>query len=585
MSAFTKELDNEYSIQIGENGHAENKWSSDNREKIVQFSFQLSRTTHKQIQHLESKFREILHGIQHQYESKQIAAPIYEELITTLYKLIAQTRDIVDGKGEYSLSYMMLYVWFDFFPESAKYMLSRFVTNTDEQEDEKSHTHPFGSWKDIKYFADFCYLKEENHPFISYCVALLNKQLREDEERVIYGNKEISLVAKWIPREKSKFGWLFEMLAHDYFNEFMPSSEKINYSIPSHYRALLKCKTHYRKLLSKLNAILDTVQIKQCSNTWASIEPSKQTAITMKRQNKAFLNVDKMGRQRSYEEDRIVCAQHFTEHIEKAVRGEVTIKGKRLGMEEFVKEAIELTNSTVEHKELVDLLDAQWKNSSTATQSLEKMIPMVDVSGSMEGDPLHAAIGLGIRVAEKSIIGKRIMTFSASPTWVNLEGIDSFVHMVAKVKQSDWGVNTNFYAALDLILKVIVNMKMSAEDAEDMTLAIFSDMQIDCADPSRLSNKDLFSTIESKYANAGIAICGKPYKVPHILFWNLRSTNGFPSLASNKNTSMMSGYSPALLNLFCEDGKDSFRNPWSMLMYSLSNKRYDDVEKFIMSQF
>jgi hypothetical protein len=115
-----------------------------------------------------------------------------------------------------------------------------------------------------------------------------------------------------------------------------------------------------------------------------------------------------------------------------------------------------------------------------------------------------------------------------------------------------------------------------------MTLAIFSDMQIDRADSSY---KDMFSIIRTKYANAGIAVCGKPYSLPHILFWNLRSTNGFPTLSNQQNTSMMSGYSPALLNLFCEDGKESFRNPWTMLMYSLSNKRYSDVEEFMISQF
>jgi hypothetical protein len=576
MSQLIQELDNLSSIKIGENGHAENIWSKDNREKIVQFSFQLTRTNQSQIENLEIVFRNLLTDINYHYESKKIIAPIYEELIITLYKLIAQTRDIFDGKGEYSLSYMMLYVWFDFFPDSARYMLSRFVEDPNDK-------HPYGSWKDIKYFADMCYLRDETHPLISYSIQLLNTQLKDDYDKIVYGNQDISLVAKWIPREKSKFGWLFEKLAEDYYQEFMPVKGTFNPTISSHVKGLLKCKTHYRKLLSKLNKVLDTVQIKQCSNQWESIQPSKQTAITMKRQNKAFFNIDKKGNQRSSNEDRIICSQHFKEYINKATRGEVQIKGKRLGMNEFVKEAIELSHSLpAENTELIELLNAQWKNNSSSTLVLEKMIPMVDVSGSMDGDPLNAAIGLGLRVAEKSLIGKRIMTFSASPSWVNLEGIDSFVHMVAKVKQADWGMNTNFYAALDLILTAIVNMKMSAEDVEDMTLAIFSDMQIDRADSSY---KDMFSIIRTKYANAGIAVCGKPYSLPHILFWNLRSTNGFPTLSNQQNTSMMSGYSPALLNLFCEDGKESFRNPWTMLMYSLSNKRYSDVEEFMISQF
>jgi hypothetical protein len=39
----------------------------------------------------------------------------------------------------------------------------------------------------------------------------------------------------------------------------------------------------------------------------------------------------------------------------------------------------------------------------------------------MEGDPMNVAIALGIRIAEKSIIGKRVLTFSSKPTWINLE--------------------------------------------------------------------------------------------------------------------------------------------------------------------
>ena len=55
-------------------------------------------------------------------------------------------------------------------------------------------------------------------------------------------------------------------------------------------KAVLKCKTEYRKILSAINKQIDTVQIKQCSHHWSEIEPSKQTSITMHKQKKAFLN-------------------------------------------------------------------------------------------------------------------------------------------------------------------------------------------------------------------------------------------------------------------------------------------------------
>jgi hypothetical protein len=211
------------------------------------------------------------------------------------------------------------------------------------------------------------------------------------------------------------------------------------------------------------------------------------------------------------------------------------------------------------------------------------MIAMVDVSGSMNGDPMYAAIALGIRVAEKSMLGKRVLTFSASPTWVNLDGRDTFIQMVETVRRADWGMNTNFAAALKMILDAIIVQKLKPEDVEDMVLAIFSDMQMDVADSSSTS---LMDSIERSYAKAGNRLWGKPFKTPHILFWNLRSTSGFPTLSTQKNASMMSGFSPALLNLFCEEGLEALQSctPWSMLVKSLKSERYKPMDTYIRSE-
>ena len=233
----------------------------------------------------------------------------------------------------------------------------------------------------------------------------------------------------------------------------------------------------------------------------------------------------------------------------------------------------------------IDLLNSQWRDNSSQNGKLGKMIAMVDVSGSMDGEPLHAAIALGIRVAEKSLLGKRVMTFSATPRWVNLQYKDNFVDMVEEVNKADFGLNTNFHAALDLILNAIVEAKMPSEDVEDMVLAIFSDMQIDEGD--KCDKKVLYDTMKTKYVEAGIKVNGKPYNPPHILFWNLRSTSGFPTLSSQPNTSMMSGFSPALLNLFCGEGLESLKicTPWSLLEKSLSLDRYKIMEDKFYDEF
>jgi hypothetical protein len=128
-----------------------------------------------------------------------------------------------------------------------------------------------------------------------------------------------------------------------------------------------------------------------------------------------------------------------------------------------------------------------------------------------------------------------------------------------------------------MILDAIVMAKMEPEDVEGLTLAVFSDMQMDQADRG---SSALYDRIRDKYAAAGMRIKGKPYKPPHILFWNLRSTSGFPTLSSQQNASMMSGFSPSMLSLFCEQGINSLQacSPWSLFVRSLENERYKIME-------
>jgi hypothetical protein len=403
---------------------------------------------------------------------------------------------------------------------------------------------------------------------VQYGCQLLLNQLKHDSL-----SDNPSLAAKWVPREKSQFGDLFTELAIDYFFDYTASAK----TDEARKRAIIKAKMDFRKLISSLNKKLDTVQIKQCGLHWSEIDPSKQTSITMHKQKKAFLNVKKDGSERYKLADRIVCANKFKEFAQKAVKGEVEVKGKRVGLNDFTKEALDLISRNQKTSSEAAILNAQWLDNSKQTGALGKMIAMVDVSGSMSGDPMNAAIALGIRVAEKSMLGKRVMTFSASPAWVNLTGQDTFVEMVDTVRRADWGMNTNFAAALTKILDAIVTQKLTPEDVEDMVLAIFSDMQMDQADPKSSS---LMASIENMYAEAGQRLWGRPFKAPHILFWNLRSTSGFPSLSTQKNASMMSGFSPALLNLFCEEGLSALQSctPWSLFMKSLDNERYKPLD-------
>jgi hypothetical protein len=563
MAALINSLDNYTPFQVGENGHDEYGWSNSIQEKILQLSFQVIRTDDAGVSSLSIILYDLLSSLKEKVETEE--KELAKGYLSILYRMIGQTRDIVSGKGECILSYMMIYTWNKFYPSLAQFALKCFVTH------ENKAVHQYGSWKDLKYFCKYCKSKGDlnDSPLIQYAVTLINEQLRKDNLHYAL-NKEISLVAKWVPREKSSFGWLYQALATDYFSIFLSSANTNDRRI----KATLKCKTEYRKLLSMLNKKIDTTQIKQCNQDWKNIDFNKVTSVTLTKQKKAFLNVNKNGEIRRPDSvDRITCADNLNEHIQKAVRGEVEMKGKRVSMADFTRQARDLLQSNGTQLEK-DLLNSQWRDNSSQTGTLGKMIAMVDVSGSMSGDPMDVAIALGIRIAENSIIGKRIMTFSATPTWVNLDPYPDFISQVDVVGRANWGMSTNFHAALDLILDAIVQNKMAPEDVQDMVLVILSDMQMDSGD--RCCKQVLYDQMKIKYEAAGIRVHGTPYKPPHILFWNLRSTSGFPSRTTQPNASMMSGFSPTLLNVFCEEGMDALQSctPWSLFIKSLENERY-----------
>lgn len=567
--ALVNALDQHTPLQVGENGTVEHGWSNDYSEKFTQFFFQLVRTNdttelEKQLDSMISMYK----------KDRQTYS-----YLGNLYKMIGQTRDIVAGKGEYSLSYMQIWVWYQHYPELAKYAFERFVYADDSSTN--ISTHAYGSWKDIKYFAD--YVKQrcggENHPLIELCVSLMVTRIFRDWER--FTNKQpISLAAKWCPREKSKFKWLYKLMVSSFRPDYFTTATTQG-QMSSAYK---KASRDFRKTLSTLNKYINTTQIAQCANDWSSIDFNQVTSITMRKNKLAFQNKNKQGAQRSSSADRIACAEKLSSHLEAARKDptQAKVHGKRVAVYELVKDALGV--STEDDKTVVNL---QWQDNATQNAGLGNFIPMADTSGSMTIDgcvPLFNSIGLSIRMAQLSGEGfrNRVMTFSAQPEWVNLDECDGdFVSCVRKVRDSNWGMNTNFYRALRMILDVIVENNLPPTEVENMVLAVFSDMQIDAASNENFDT--MYQTIEKMYADTGLASSyGVPYKAPHILFWNLRSTTGFPVLSSQKNVTMLSGYSAVLMNAFQNKGMDGLKEytPYKMICDILHNERYSCLDNY-----
>jgi hypothetical protein len=577
MSIFTAAVDSHISQlkQLGENGHVE--WGEekgpDFKERITQFQFQCVRCESSGLHTLEDQLTSILSDTRD------------KDFLSVLYKLIGQTRDIVGGKGERQISYMMILVWWRFYPELAKFALLSFVKINDDI--------PYGSWKDIKKLCE--YVKDETddseHPLILYGIELICDQLRLDSN--VTNNSDLSLCSRWVPRESSKKSkWLFRKIAVTYFPDFISTATNIE----SLEKAKRKTYMTFGRFVSSMNKRLDTVQIKMCGKTWSDIDHNKTTSITIMKNRNAFMNNSKKYKD-SDNADRIECAINFKDYIESRVSKGLHVKGKRIGIVDFVVEGMKVNSCIHPNHVDIDTINSQWSSFMEQVGDLNNMVAMVDQSGSMAGDPYHAAVGLGIAVASKSALGKRVMTFSYEPEWVNMEHCDNFMSYITKIQsvQHLAGFGTNFFKALKLVLDACVKGKVPDSVVRNMTLAIFSDMQIDAYSTTEPYGN--FSNIHS--TNANIPFDKKMLTmheriremyleagytgVPHILFWNLRHTSGYPTKSNMKNATMFSGFSPVLLNSFCNKGAEALleTTPWDALLDSLSNQRYDMLEQKI----
>ena len=600
-SSSSSQIDRIFTKQIGKNGHDEYGWSEYTKERIVQFNYQLVRTyKHAEIIHLADILYNIIKDLQDGLEKGKLLPDEFQEQIVMLYKLVGYTRDIVDGKGEYMLAYMQILVWYGFYPLLAEFLLKTFViipTTSDQ--------HPYGSWKDMKYFCNYC--KEEtgdnNHPLIHYAIELANSQLAKDVK-----NEKITLVAKWIPREKQpKFSWLFKKMSHFYFKEYLTTC--INDDASQQKRAKNKCEMEYRKLISHLNRRLDTTQIKQCENKWSQIEPSNITSQTLFKHRKAFLNIpnDKpvstvdSKTMRKTAKDRLYCRDNMIKYIESGVK-----KTSHIQLNEYVKTAIQIIAcDDAPKEEESNLLNTLWKQNAANNEPLRPMIAMVDTSLSMlKNDALYFALGLGIRVAEKNAyFGKQMMSFGKTSKWHNLEHCHDFISSVKAITTNNHEDNasqnslyleeySNLYDGIDKLLETIIETKMPEKQVAEMTIIIFSNMKF-IKEQNQVQTQDfitVYEAIKRKYETTGQKAINKAYTLPHIVFWNMESTHGFPCLSIHPNVTMISGNNPKLLNLFqdksdnsyCSDSYSPNITPFTKMKECLKNTRYKCLEEEIL---
>jgi len=407
------------------------------REQVVLLYGSLEAEQHSQL------FRELLHS-----SFSDMA------LLKLLFKMVAHTRDILHGKGERYLCYRMIYDWCLVDPVGGIKLLETCVRD-------------YGCWKDVKYFCDVVRSRSllgKDDELIMLAAKFMNQQLRDDW----YGSRDkVSLVCKWIPREKSAYGWLFDKMAFQWCNMVNPhilrSAEGDGY-----VRAITKCKMQYRKVLSSLNRYVGVAEVKKCERKWAEIKPVTITVDGIVRQANSYLNVtnamedafdglsDLMGCSTDHKgcctdhkgcsTDRHIAALNTKDFLKNGnYHNDATFSNAKVHSfvpGDFVKRAIHLidlhkseTNIHILQNILyqMELLNQLWNHFSKNVYTIDlSIVPVIDMSLSMNHLAMCHAIGLGCVVAAKSRVGHRVIVMDHTPTWIILDNME-FVDMVKTI--------------------------------------------------------------------------------------------------------------------------------------------------------
>jgi hypothetical protein len=583
-------------------------------------------------------------------------------ILKMLYKLIAQTRDFCYGKGERDITYMMIYKWYKYYPNMGLLALcammfsennipneGAFKTHIDTSNVYIPHQNSYGCFKDVKYFCN--YVKKygdkrtpnKNALLCKYAITMLNQRVYDDYMEYCKNGTMPSLAAKWVPRENSKYDWIFEQMAIQWANATNPhilssldleQYEGVDVSFKN-LKAVIKCKMMYRKVISQLSKLLDLPETKQCQNNWAEIDPAKITIDAMFRNSNALFNIDNTFEYREptiIDKDRRQCAYNIKDHIfmtemspqfklEKLRKS--YIYQHTFSPMQFVKQAIKLikckniydssTNVVQNILYQIGVLNDNWKRFSKKCNTLDFFIPIVDLSLSMDNDAIYNAIGMGCLIAEKSKIGQRVMVMDNVPTWVNLDGcVGNFVEMVETLySYTSKNTISNILKTFDTIIQSISNTNNDANSEKmDLIFVIFMNQnsfwKYENVSATRLRSSAAqnggLSHIFSSEANENEIIHpiiidrfkSAKVNIPHIVYWNCSNATTYiddelirPISSITPKSCMVSGTNAELLNHFSFIGWDDQYNNSAIdtLENILSNSRYDMMDNLFEKYF
>ncbi len=481
---------------------------------------------------------------------------------TDFLTMLFQTRDIRGGKGEKDLFVTMMVEVMRLRPQWVP-VLCKLIPE-------------YGCWKDIwritEGLLEFERTNKHSEKSVVPCIRAIDDCIRVQWEADVKAEHP-SLLAKWLPREGSKFS----TLAKHYADCLFPDVAEEDYA---RMRA-------YRKAVADVNRRIDTTEIKMCGGSWSTIEPRKVPGRLLKRCKQAFWNKKKNGEIRYPDrEDRVTCTEHFSEFMTRVKSGEETIKGANVVYpHELVKEVAygQQTN------EELDVIQGQWdaiREETKKAGGLSSCVFMCDFSGSMDGVPKLVSLALGILGSElaSEAFKDHILTFDVRPKWYSFKGITTLKQKVESMGNIGQGLNTNFQAACDLILKRLVKYKVPASEAPT-DLIVLTDMGFDQASNDGATHNKKNGPWQTHFQMIRAAFEANGYTPPRIVCWNLRAEyTDYQARAHEMGVVQLSGWSPSAFKAISQNGVQ-VTTPYEGLRKVLDDPRYDRIREMCEELF
>lgn len=323
----------------------------------------------------------------------------------------------------------------------------------------------------------------------------------------------------------------------------------------------------YRKTLSVLRERINIVERLMSENRWDEIEFDKIPSRAGMIYKNAFARHDI---ERMKQDPTVQSYADFAKDTTKKVNADVL-------------NPVDIANRIFGGQVRTDtdraIIDKYWSCLKDYYNGREENgIAICDVSGSMYGQPLNAAVSMSAYIAErgKGPFKDHFITFSNNPALVRFEGVDIYDKFM-RARDADWGGSTNIEAAMDLMLNVAIKNNVPASDMPT-TLYIFSDMEFNgcltCGPASMgrwgggtyvRDTDTLFETIAKRWAAYG-------YELPRVIFWNLNARQeNIPALGGR--FSYVSGFSMNMVETILS-GKDGY----DLMMEKLDSPRYECIQ-------